>query len=262
LFTDQLSIFAADGTPITSASVVITARVDGTINAEGAGVASIVALLDPFFGSSTGEPAEFSLDVPADPAGHYDEFLVASYTGDVSRGLSFNFSILVNAVADGIGSATADFGNTGVITNIQINDDSGQPIPGAYYTSASGVVYGAAVPEPASGLLMAIGCLGMATIAMWRSRRSLSLANIRTASRQLEASPTASLCTSKEPPVADILRGAGEDIKRVLTSALAQQSIVALAPRNASGDGWEIGFSAVRFDCAVPGVTIDNLCFG
>jgi hypothetical protein len=176
LFTDQLSVFYANGAPISSANIVISARVDGTINAEDAGIASVVALLDPFSGSSTGQPDEFSLDVPDDLAGHYDEILVASYTGDISRGLSFNFSILVNAVVDGFGSATTDFGNTGVITGIQINDLDGNPIPGAYYTSASGVVYGATVPEPSAQVLMGIGFLGMAAIAL--RRRPSTVRNI------------------------------------------------------------------------------------
>jgi hypothetical protein len=173
LITDQLSVFFANGVPITAANIVITARVDGTITAEDAGIASIVALLDPFSGSSTGQPAEFSLDVPDGLAGHYDEVLVASYTGDISQGLSFNFSILVNAIVNGFGAATVDFGNTGVITDIQINDLNGNPIPDAYYTAASGIVYGATVPEPSSLLLMGVGCLGAAMIAMSRRGKFL-----------------------------------------------------------------------------------------
>lgn len=166
LFTDQLSIFTKDGVPITSATIVISARVDGTLLAAGDGIASVDALLDPFSGSSTGQPAEFALDVPDGLAGHYVQDIVASYSGDVTRGLSFNFSILVNTVVDGLGSATADFGNTGVITGIQINDLNGDPILGAYYTSASGVVYG--VPEPSSLVLISVA--GLTAVACRRRR--------------------------------------------------------------------------------------------
>ena len=65
----------------------------------------------------------------------------------------------------GVLNSSALFSDTGSITSLAIDDASGNPIPGATITAASGTIYPALVPEPASAFMLGSGLFALLGLA-------------------------------------------------------------------------------------------------
>jgi hypothetical protein len=96
---------------------------------------------------------------------------------DVVFGAPFELTFGVFAYAlPRAGSAASSFASTALLTGIDIFDAAGQPIDDFTIVSGSGTLYGphglqvAAVPEPATTVLLAIGLAAMS--GAWRRRRA------------------------------------------------------------------------------------------
>jgi hypothetical protein len=90
--------------------------------------------------------------------------------GDI---VNMAMELFIEAIGDeklGVLNSSALFSDTGSITSLAVDDASGNPIPGATVTAASGTVYPTpSVPEPSSVFMLGSGLLGL--LGMARSHR-------------------------------------------------------------------------------------------
>ncbi len=98
-----------------------------------------------------------------------------TYAGSVNTTFTYGVPFEVKAelysqvlfLNGGIGSGTTDFMNTATLSATHIYDAGGHALNGMTITAASGHVYPAAVPEPAT-----MAALGLGLVAVIRRRRS------------------------------------------------------------------------------------------